>query len=502
MVCHRSRNTLPDPTSALEALNEKYTAVFANGSYRIMYREGEAETGTECLGWPPAKRILSTGMRIAASKREPRSGQIESYFAWRRVADMGGPQNGGWHRARSAFRTRRDHRWQIEFVVRLRNQGGARLLELFLKMIYEDLCSGDEAVFDYVLNWSAWKLQNPGLLPQVAIAFLGPKGAGKTTYGETMAQIFGCHGMVAEDIDQIAGRFNGHLESKCFVYADEAVWGGDKRNESALKKLITDKEGTYEYKGVDIFERSQPCWLGARGQRKLDRSRVYGRTSLLRVEGVGGALRAAGRTQSPQPLVLEPTPRRTEQRRPGGIPARYAEAGFGRMAPARRRAHHGGDGGAKASGPKGSWAVVVRNLARRRTVPFASDFEDDIGRSKRCRHHPPKLRPPIANGSTLRTHTPMCHRSGCLTNSRSGVGKAAGTNTGSPPRSVSAIGWCPGWTTRASYSRLGLAPTPLWTRDHRTDVGRRPISVLSETLGISGFRTDRTDRTFLFMFNG
>ena len=51
-------------------------------------------------------------------------------------------------------------------------------------MIYEDLCSGDDAVFAYVLNWSAWKLQNPGLLPQVAIAFLGPKGAGKTTYGK------------------------------------------------------------------------------------------------------------------------------------------------------------------------------------------------------------------------------------------------------------------------------------------------------------------------------
>ena len=44
MVCHRSLSTLPTPHRALVALNEKYTAVFANGLYRIMYREGEGET--------------------------------------------------------------------------------------------------------------------------------------------------------------------------------------------------------------------------------------------------------------------------------------------------------------------------------------------------------------------------------------------------------------------------------------------------------------------------
>ena len=38
-------------------------------------------------------------------------------------------------------------------------------------------------------------------------------------------------------------------------------------------------------------------------------------------------------------------------------------------------------------------------------------------------------------------------------------------------------------------------------QDHRSDVGRRPISVLSETLDNSGFRTDRTDRTVLLKFS-
>src|SRR5258706_156432 len=41
--------------SALVALNEKYTAVFANGLYRIMYREGEGETANG-LPWVAASK--------------------------------------------------------------------------------------------------------------------------------------------------------------------------------------------------------------------------------------------------------------------------------------------------------------------------------------------------------------------------------------------------------------------------------------------------------------
>ena len=241
--------------SALVAMNEKYTAVFANGLYRIMYREGEGETANG-LPWVAASKTDFINRHENRTIENGNQGRGRS-----KVISLGaGWQT--WAARKTADGTVLDPRFPPGAITdgKLNLWSGFAIkaepgcCELFLKMIYEDLCSGDDAVFAYVLNWSAWKLQNPGLLPQVAIAFLGPKGAGKTTYGETMAQIFGCHGMVAEDIDQIAGRFNGHLKSKCFVYADEAVWGGDKRNESALKKLITDKEGTYEYKGVTIFD--------------------------------------------------------------------------------------------------------------------------------------------------------------------------------------------------------------------------------------------------------
>jgi hypothetical protein len=81
----------------------------------------------------------------------------------------------------------------------------------------------------------------------------GGKGTGKGTLGDTIVYCFGTHAMATSQMDQIGGRFNGHLESKLFVYADEAFWAGDPRQESTIKKLISDRPTTYEYKGVTSF---------------------------------------------------------------------------------------------------------------------------------------------------------------------------------------------------------------------------------------------------------
>ena len=42
----------------------------------------------------------------------------------------------------------------------------------------------------------------------------------------------------AEDVD---GRFNDHLATSVLVYLNEALWGGDKTQEGALKSLVTDE---------------------------------------------------------------------------------------------------------------------------------------------------------------------------------------------------------------------------------------------------------------------
>jgi hypothetical protein len=238
-------NGLPEDSGPLEKLNETYCAVFNGGKYRIMFRE--AYTGG--MRWSACSRndFLS---RYENRRIESGDKTIPLGKAWQE-----------WPRRKTADGTTFDTKAAPAEIV-----GGSLNLwtgfaiepaegscELFKAMILNDLCNGNRRVFEYVLNWIAWKFQHPGELPEVAIALVGAKGTGKTTMGMTLKAIFGEHGMIARDVGQFAGRFNGHLETKCLLYGDESFWGGDRANESALKQLITDAEVSYEHKGLPLY---------------------------------------------------------------------------------------------------------------------------------------------------------------------------------------------------------------------------------------------------------
>jgi phage/plasmid-associated DNA primase len=55
-------------------------------------------------------------------------------------------------------------------------------------------------------------------------------------------------------MEQLTGRFNGHLVNMLLVHANEATWGGNKQAEGALKAIVTDSELPAEFKGKDIFK--------------------------------------------------------------------------------------------------------------------------------------------------------------------------------------------------------------------------------------------------------
>ncbi len=120
-------------------------------------------------------------------------------------------------------------------------------------LIEEALCAGDRRASDYVLDWIAWKVQNPDRLPGVALAFKGAKGAGKTTLGELVASLFGSHGLVLSQREHLTGKFNAHLGTACFVLCDEVDFKhAAGREDSQLKKLVTDRSSMIERKGIDI----------------------------------------------------------------------------------------------------------------------------------------------------------------------------------------------------------------------------------------------------------
>jgi hypothetical protein len=116
------------------------------------------------------------------------------------------------------------------------------------------LANGDPKAALYIFRWIAWSLQNPGVRAEVALVLQGGKGSGKGVLVRAVARCFGEHGMQITNQEHLVGRFNGHLRSCLFLFADEAFWAGDKRGESVLKGLITEPTIVIEQKGIDAVQ--------------------------------------------------------------------------------------------------------------------------------------------------------------------------------------------------------------------------------------------------------
>ena len=123
--------------------------------------------------------------------------------------------------------------------------------ELYLRHVKEIICAGDQALFDYVMGWMAHAIQRPAVLPEVALVLRGSQGTGKGTFAQHFGKIFGDHFQHLVHMDHLLGRFNVHLSSALVVFADEIVWGGNKREEGQLKGIITESRRVMEAKFKD-----------------------------------------------------------------------------------------------------------------------------------------------------------------------------------------------------------------------------------------------------------
>lgn len=123
---------------------------------------------------------------------------------------------------------------------------------LMRELIENVLCAGNREHAEYVLRWIAFMVQKPGVQPQTAIAFRGNEGTGKSTLGRMLMRLAGRHGITVSSPKQLAGNFNAHLRNAVFVFADEALWPGNKENEGTLKQLVTEPVISFEPKGKDV----------------------------------------------------------------------------------------------------------------------------------------------------------------------------------------------------------------------------------------------------------
>ncbi|WP_171240542.1 primase-helicase family protein [Ruegeria sp. HKCCA5491] len=134
--------------------------------------------------------------------------------------------------------------------------------DLILDHIRDVICNGDDALNEYTLNFIAAKIQDPARVMGVMPAFLGGQGTGKgIIFDDLLAQrIFNQHAVVIEESGHLLGKFNKHLMSACYVFADECFFVGDKKANQKMKRRITAKTMLLEAKGLD--GETTPSYLG------------------------------------------------------------------------------------------------------------------------------------------------------------------------------------------------------------------------------------------------
>ena len=123
--------------------------------------------------------------------------------------------------------------------------------DLYLEHVKEVICSGDHELYEYVIGWMAHAVQKPTKLPGVALVLMGSQGTGKGTFAQYFGKIFGEHFQHLVHMDHLLGKFNAHLSSALLVFADEVVWGGNKKEAGQLKAIITESRRMMEAKFKD-----------------------------------------------------------------------------------------------------------------------------------------------------------------------------------------------------------------------------------------------------------
>ena len=126
-------------------------------------------------------------------------------------------------------------------------------VKVFLDFVLYVIANGDEELYRFIIAWLADAVQNPGNRPGTALVLRGGQGVGKSFFGETICDLYGCHAMELTDPRHLTGNFNSHLLDKAMIFVDEGAFAHPAAI-TKLKNIVTSDRMIVEPKGVDSFE--------------------------------------------------------------------------------------------------------------------------------------------------------------------------------------------------------------------------------------------------------
>lgn len=132
-------------------------------------------------------------------------------------------------------------------------------IKLFLDHMKEVICNEDEILYQYLISWIAFIIQNPGKRTGVCLVLLSDPGSGKTLFTNTISELMRpyCNPNIP-DIAIVAGNFNNGMENNILVVLNETNVNNSKNVDKyqicdKMKTMITDEEITINAKYRDPY---------------------------------------------------------------------------------------------------------------------------------------------------------------------------------------------------------------------------------------------------------
>jgi hypothetical protein len=134
-----------------------------------------------------------------------------------------------------------------------------------IELILARLTNNDERGAEWLAHWLALKIQNPAIVPKVAVVFTTRPAGGKGTLAMIMREMLGAENCAVIENGALESRFNSRWARKLFVLADEVLTSESYKDVSNRLKVLIDAD-TIELEGKgenQISVRNRLAWMFA-----------------------------------------------------------------------------------------------------------------------------------------------------------------------------------------------------------------------------------------------
>lgn len=244
-----------DDEERLEEMNEKWAVTRIGGKTRVMVLEPH-EIYQECL----VPEFMTLADHKAFFHRRQYRRMPSGQMRWVGEAEWWQLQNDRQQYSKVVFYPEHNvpgtfNLWRGFGI----QPSAAASCDRYIEHLHEVICDGDENNAEYLMNWMAWKLQNPHLPPGVAVVLRGEQGAGKGEFVHGYGRLFGPYYRHVTNAKHLVGNFNAHLLATALLFADEAFFAADRSHDGILKALITEPHLSIEKKGYDLLDAARNC---------------------------------------------------------------------------------------------------------------------------------------------------------------------------------------------------------------------------------------------------